>query len=466
MARILGKIQVVNKDGTSPVNGTDFAPEQGAEGFSLGKTLGNIPSSGARFVGGLADAAAHPIRTAQAVGGLAAGGLEKLLPGQQAEEKNFDALVDFYKQRYGSVDQFLKTLQEDPVGVAADASTVFTGVGAGIGAASKLGVISKVGTAAKFGTTATKAGTLTNPLSAVSPVTSQVKRVLGPASSLLEKWSLRLTPTQKSQLGDRLGEVTDYISKHKIVGSPETRFEKASALMNATETKLDTFFSQMAKGSGIKKDSVIRGLQTIKGQFKNDRDSFAANRQIEQMIQTIRKNQGDVIPYQNLNQLKRTTYQNAYNGAGNKVLDDVEHSMGDVLRKQMETGLQGLKVGGLDIGAFNKQYGTLLESRKLLKLAMGRSELSNWSERLLGGLIGATTGGGIYGGAVGAVLGPAVFENLPVTGTRSAISSGMRTLEGVKNPLLPETMNRIGAGLTGVQRVNESIPQYPDEEEY
>jgi hypothetical protein len=102
------------------------------EGFSIGRTIGNIPKSAGNLIGGVVDAAVHPIRTAKAIGSVAAGGVEKLIPGKQAEEASFDQLVGHYKERYGSVDQFLKTLQDDPVGVLADASTVFGGAGAAL----------------------------------------------------------------------------------------------------------------------------------------------------------------------------------------------------------------------------------------------------------------------------------------------------------------------------------------------
>lgn len=48
----------------------------------------------------------------------------------------------------------------------------------------------------------------------------------------------------------------------------------------------------------------------------------------------------------NLNEFKRSTYKKAYNRAGEKILDDVERAIGDVVRQQLEDDLKGLKIAG------------------------------------------------------------------------------------------------------------------------
>lgn len=110
------------------------------------KTVGgffkNIFKSGANLVKDIGTAVINPLDTAKAVGGIALGGASKFVPGRQKSEDKFDAAVDFYKQRYGSIDKIKETVFNDPVGAAADLAAIFTGGGA---AATKIGTVGKIG---------------------------------------------------------------------------------------------------------------------------------------------------------------------------------------------------------------------------------------------------------------------------------------------------------------------------------
>jgi len=113
-----------------------------------GQALSNIPHSGAEFAGNLATAAMHPIQTAQNLGSIGLGVMEKVgkhigLPAGQGYEKYADAVGQMMVDRYGSEENIRRTLATDPVGVAADVSTLFTGAG---GLAGKLpGIAGRVG---------------------------------------------------------------------------------------------------------------------------------------------------------------------------------------------------------------------------------------------------------------------------------------------------------------------------------
>lgn len=82
---------------------------------SVGGFLGNAVKSTANLVSNVGNAILHPIKTIQAVGGAAIGGLKEL-GGQQPDEQtqSWDNLVNFYKQRYGSIDNLKQTLYQDP----------------------------------------------------------------------------------------------------------------------------------------------------------------------------------------------------------------------------------------------------------------------------------------------------------------------------------------------------------------
>jgi hypothetical protein len=140
---------VMGSDGKTPYKMTGGqwvklreTPEQpeAEPGFQLGEMAGNIIPSGKQYFGSLLNAALHPIETGKAVIGAPVGLLQKLPGAPEVMEpitkgleyvganSNFepyaDALIDFYVKRYGSVESALDTIEKDPVGALADASTV------------------------------------------------------------------------------------------------------------------------------------------------------------------------------------------------------------------------------------------------------------------------------------------------------------------------------------------------------
>jgi hypothetical protein len=148
-----------------------------------GAALQNLPASAQRFasgvVGGLQQLATSPVETVSGlVGGaldIGAGALQNVLPQNVVDVINkFDFDPNSAKRavemanraggviakRYGSYENVKRTLAEDPVGAAADLSTLL-GVGA-------------IGTGSQV---LSRASTLTNPLTAVTaPVTAVARR--------------------------------------------------------------------------------------------------------------------------------------------------------------------------------------------------------------------------------------------------------------------------------------------------
>lgn len=135
------------------------------------EAVSNIPKSAANLVSGVAQTVAHPIDTAQSVLNIANAGMQKVLPESVNEfmhkvapetAKNpavGEAVADFYKDRYGSMQGFKRAIAEDPLGVASDVSTLATGGGA-LGA--------KIPGMAKVAQTATRVGEAVNPVGLVT----------------------------------------------------------------------------------------------------------------------------------------------------------------------------------------------------------------------------------------------------------------------------------------------------------
>jgi len=107
-----------------------------------GQAVANLPASAKRFAGGIYEAVTNPIQTVKGVLDVGAGALQKALPDSVVKFVNqFDASPEaaaraveaanavggMYKDRYGSYEGIKRTLAEDPVGAAADLSTLLTG---------------------------------------------------------------------------------------------------------------------------------------------------------------------------------------------------------------------------------------------------------------------------------------------------------------------------------------------------
>ena len=125
-----------------PAESDRFAPRADAEPMSLGdvgtQAIKNLPRSAGEFGHSLVQPFLHPLDTAEALGKVGTGLYSKAQgalgvtqdAGKKAEnETAVNAIGDFYKQRYGTWENAKRAIAEDPVGVLADASTVFTGGG-------------------------------------------------------------------------------------------------------------------------------------------------------------------------------------------------------------------------------------------------------------------------------------------------------------------------------------------------
>ena len=84
----------------------------------------NLPSSTAQLGKDLVHPLMHPVDTAKSLYGVASGGVQKLIPGEQENEAQWDAVTSFFKDRYGGAENLKRTLMEDPAGFVADLSTV------------------------------------------------------------------------------------------------------------------------------------------------------------------------------------------------------------------------------------------------------------------------------------------------------------------------------------------------------
>ena len=202
----LSSIPGVGQGGTQPPEGLTPTGEPDdkmtwmnafTEGFS------NIPSSAKKLVKDMIAPLLHPMETAKQIGETLAGGVAKLIPGEQMAEDKFDAVVDFMKERYGSSEKLKETISKDPVGVASDVSTVLM---AGGGLIKTAGTLTKASKVSQVGKVVSKAGAVTEPVgAAIRTVAAPLKKLIPKefASKLYQsgaKFSTTLTVKERSAL--------------------------------------------------------------------------------------------------------------------------------------------------------------------------------------------------------------------------------------------------------------------------
>lgn len=301
---------------------------------------------------------------------------------------SFDKLVDTarFAEKFGpkagaALTGILKVMERAGMGAASTAAVT---------AAQTAGDVEATKTAAKLG--------------AVGGAIGGALEVFGPKlSKSLQESSLNLTETQKQKYSKKLNGAVDYISENIGVGTPTTRFNKAVKQVAEKENQLQTFLTTAAKDRTVPKQTIIDKLDELKGAFSEERDALAIEKQIDGMIDTLKKKWANDIPVEKLNKLKRSTYESAYSKAGEKVLDYVEAAMGNVLKTSIEGATQGLTLGKQSIEAFNKEYGNLLNAKALLNIARKKGGLGLSGKAILL-LLGAELGG-IGGELAGLAIG-------------------------------------------------------------
>jgi hypothetical protein len=244
-------------------------------------------------------------------------------------------------------------------------------------------------------------------------------------ATYLEKENLRLTPTQKTNLNTKLSGAVEWLTQNNVVGTPQARLSKVDDIYESTEDTLQKYLNSSDKT--VNKNKLLEELNGLKLKYQNERDVLAVEKQIDSVIDTIKSKYQDEIPVARLNDFKRSTYKNAYNKAGDKVLDTVEHDIGDVAKINIESATKGDLINGKDISEFNKEYGNIINARKLLKIAEGRKQIGIIGRLVTMGIassIGSAVGGPV-GGAIGFAVANPVAEGLAGTFTRSLLEKGL-----------------------------------------
>lgn len=245
---------------------------------AAGEGVTNIPTSAVAYGKGLVEALTSPVQTAGTLLDIAVGGTFNALPEPVANfirglDENPEALDraintanqfgGALKARYGSYDAIKNTLATDPVGFAADFSSILSGAG---GAARMAG-------APQIGQIYSRAAELTNPINALAPVGRAGGRILEKAPVAIANI---MSPKSAAYMDAAEGRGNELISQLRqpnleiVPGSRPTAAEAASPLgltkfSAMGETAKKVLPTEYAARAAEQEAARLRGVQSVGG---------------------------------------------------------------------------------------------------------------------------------------------------------------------------------------------------------
>jgi len=258
----------------------DDTPPQDDRGY-IQQTVENIPGSAKQFGKNIYQAVTSPVETVKALGQAGAGFMQatsphgETVPTTQEEEElqlfgaespedkqAYEATKQMIVDRYGSLDAAAETLKTDPVGFAADLSTLL--VGAGGLAAKAPGVVGRIGEATRV------AGEAVNPLNVAKEAVTAVPRALTPkgapqraAVSMVEK---QLKPSTTLPSATRQ-EIIKYMLDNGINVTKGGLAKIENKLSSNNKLFDDVINGAAKKGDTISIDEVARTLDRTRETF-------------------------------------------------------------------------------------------------------------------------------------------------------------------------------------------------------
>ncbi len=329
---------------------------------SVGGFVGNVFKSGGDLIKNTAQAVVHPVETVKSVSKVGLGAAEKVIPGRQGAENEFDQLTNFYKQRYGSFDKLKETVYNDPVGFAADVATLANGVGA----VGKLGKVAEIG---KFGKVAEAAGEVNRFADPLQAATNVPKAIVPKSflSKTAEKiYQSALKPSTTLSDAERSSLILTGL-KEKI---PVNRAGLAK-LTREIDGINDEIGKVIAKGKAagdvVSTDKITSYLEQLKDRAGKTINGRARLADIEEIEQSFLSQYGKTIPTDVAQEIKKNTYQVLRKSYGEMkaVAIESEKTLARGIKEQLAEKYPQLKY-------LNAQDSALIQLEKQLERAAGR----------------------------------------------------------------------------------------------
>lgn len=450
--------------------------------------LKNIPSSAVNMASGITEAITSPIETGKTIAKIGAGAVQKLTGGGKYEPYA-EAVRDFFKERYGGIENIKETISKDPVGFAADLSSVLTGGGAIASKVPKLtGAASKISTVGK----------VIDPISIGMKTASKTLSGIGKGASYLAPEVLGVTTGAGSEAiksafeAGKVGEKSFLKSLRSDADISEIITDAKNALTKMKSKEVSNYLSDM---KNIKNDKTILNFDNIdnaisgaidraqfKGQTlnketldkvnnaKNLIDNWKSLDPVEfhtpEGLDALKKQVGDIledIPFEKknaraavggiYNSIKDTINNQAPNYS--KIMKRYEDALGEI--KEIEKTLSLGNKASIDTALRKLQsvvknnvqtnYGQRLNLVKSLEEKGGSDIINRLSGQSLSallprGLLSSSLGAGV---GIGSIIGnPSMLLSAPLFLPRAVgeAAYGLGSLDRLKNILNPEILNR------------------------
>lgn len=352
------------------------------------EAISNIPESAGQYLSNIYQVIRHPIDTSETLGQLAVGLVEKLIPGEQKDEKTIDDFGNFLRERYGSIDNIKQTIANDPVGFVSDLSTVVMGAGAAV---SKTGQVAKLGGVTQAGKTIGKVGAAIEPLSIAKAIPVGIAKKT-PQSVIDKLYASSVKMSTVLPAAERAKRITTGLDE--AILPTEKGLHKLWGRINDTNKAIsDNIVDAARKGEKINADMVVGKLDDLRSFYKNTLNPAPFLDEIDDIEKTFRDAHGSKIPIDKAQKIKQNTYVLLKKHYGELKNLNIE------AQKTLARGIKE-EIAKLhpEINTLNKTDSALMSLEESIERATARIR----NRDLIG--LGVKTGTGV-GGAVDVVTG-------------------------------------------------------------
>lgn len=386
-------------------------PQQ-EDGFSPVELVKNIPSSAANVASGMWDAVTNPRQVARTMNDVATGvgvNFVKSLPEWAQSDKDeawiaknqgadaaADAAGDYYKNRYGSFDKALNTLEQDPVGAILDMA----------------GGVSLLGGGARLAGMGKTADALQKTSAAVNPINAAMNTGKVAASHLIPKSAPGALYESAVKFGTTVDDrprLIDRALTEKLMPTEAGIKNLQGYISDAQKKVLELIDEATQSGQTIQKGVVLKGIKQLKDSYRNTPEGSKAIAQIDDMSkQFLIDDLGDkgFLTPSDLQRWKVKAYDkinyNAKRNVDAPVKEEVLKTTARAAKNEIEDAIPNADIKGL-----NARQGELLELQAPLQKSANRISNRNLVsidtplKMSAGGFMGQLLGDPVTGAAVG-----------------------------------------------------------------
>lgn len=404
----------------------------------------NINKSAVKFGKDMITPIISPLQTAESLAHLGAGVIQKATGGGK-DEVYVDAVVDGFKNRYGSIAAAANTATTDPIGMISDISGAIALTPA---------MLPKVG---RVNSTVSNIG------KAIDPVNAALNTAKYSASKVIPESAPRKLYESTAKFrpsipNDVRSNMVNTALAHKIMPTEEglgALGSKITALGNSIDTMID---SATKAGTKIPKGAIYRHLGSLRKDIGGVKLNAANDtKKIDQLIkvfdQHLKKSDKKELTPRELQDFKTDAYKrinfDIEQGSASYTKNEVSKAMAKAAKESLEEINPNIKTA-------NQELGNLLELNKELPRITNRIDNHN--------LIGIDaplkiTAGNVAAGDVGGLLGTGMaIGGIPKVKARSALLLEQLRNSGIgsymNNSMLPLLMRQ---GLLQSGRLNQEF---------